>query len=251
MSAAVQTPDPTRPRRAEVAAGLRRHDRIPLVADDHAARPVPARRSIRVVTGADDLDSAGTLRAAIIATCPILLAGMGGLWSERAGVVNIGLEGQMILGTWGAAYFTYWYGPWAGLLGAAPDGRARRPAARASRPSPSASTTSSPVSRSTSSAPASPSSSPRRSSSTSRAAVSAQLTGLDTTPTVTVPGLSDAANALADKHWFVDLRRRRRFVAALTTKVSTSTSCWSSLLVVAHGVDPLAHVVRAAAAVLR
>ena len=30
-------------------------------------------------------------------------------------MVNIGLEGMMILGTWGAAYFTYWYGPWAGL----------------------------------------------------------------------------------------------------------------------------------------
>ena len=25
----------------------------------------------------------------------------------------------MLLGTWGAAYFTYWYGPWAGLVGAA------------------------------------------------------------------------------------------------------------------------------------
>ena len=24
----------------------------------------------------------------------------------------------MILGTWGAAYFTYWYGPWTGIMGA-------------------------------------------------------------------------------------------------------------------------------------
>ena len=56
---------------------------------------------IRVVTGADDIDSTGTLRAAVIATCPILMAGIGGLWAERAGVVNIGLEGQMILGTLG------------------------------------------------------------------------------------------------------------------------------------------------------
>jgi simple sugar transport system permease protein len=72
-----------------------------------------------VVTNADDITSANTIRAAILSACPILLAGMGGLWSERAGVVNIGLEGQILLGTWGAAYFTYWYGPWAGLAGAA------------------------------------------------------------------------------------------------------------------------------------
>jgi general nucleoside transport system permease protein len=75
--------------------------------------------AVRLVTNADDITSANTLRAAIMSACPILLAGMGGLWSERAGVVNIGLEGQMLLGTWGAAYFTYWYGPWVGLLGAA------------------------------------------------------------------------------------------------------------------------------------
>ena len=47
------------------------------------------------------------------------LAGLGGLWSERSGVVNIGLEGMMIVGTWGAALFGYHYGPWAGILGAA------------------------------------------------------------------------------------------------------------------------------------
>jgi general nucleoside transport system permease protein len=75
--------------------------------------------AVRMVTSADDITSANTVRAAILSACPILLAGMGGLWSERAGVVNIGLEGQMLLGTWGAAYFTYWYGPWVGLLGAA------------------------------------------------------------------------------------------------------------------------------------
>ena len=75
--------------------------------------------AVRVITGADQIDSRGSLAAAIIATCPILMAAIGGLWSERAGVVNIGLEGQMILGTWGAAYFTYYYGPWVGILGAA------------------------------------------------------------------------------------------------------------------------------------
>lgn len=75
--------------------------------------------AVRVMTGAHEIDSRGSLHAAVLATCPILLAALGGLWSERAGVVNIGLEGQMILGTWGAAYFTYWYGPMTGLVGAA------------------------------------------------------------------------------------------------------------------------------------
>src|SRR5690606_40064831 len=54
----------------------------------------------------------------LIAAVPIGLAGIGGLWSERAGVVNIGLEGMMILGTFGAGYFGYFYGPWQGVLGA-------------------------------------------------------------------------------------------------------------------------------------
>jgi simple sugar transport system permease protein len=73
---------------------------------------------LRVVTGANDLASSGALAAAIGLAVPIGLAGLGGLWSERAGVVNIGLEGMMILGTWGAGFFGYNYGPWAGLLGA-------------------------------------------------------------------------------------------------------------------------------------
>lgn len=72
---------------------------------------------VRLVTGSVPLTATTTFTAAILSTAPIALAALGGVWSERAGVVNIGLEGQMLLGTWGAAYFNWYYGPWVGLAG--------------------------------------------------------------------------------------------------------------------------------------
>lgn len=72
---------------------------------------------LRVVTGNADIASSGLISAAIALAVPIALAGLGGLWSERAGVVNIGLEGMMILGTWGAGFFGYHLGAWAGIVG--------------------------------------------------------------------------------------------------------------------------------------
>jgi general nucleoside transport system permease protein len=71
---------------------------------------------VRVLTGANDLTSRGTVQAALTAAVPIALAGLGGLWAERAGVVNIGLEGMMILGTFGAGFAGYQWGPWAGVV---------------------------------------------------------------------------------------------------------------------------------------
>jgi simple sugar transport system permease protein len=71
---------------------------------------------VRVITGADDLTSRGTVREALQWAVPIGLAGLGGLWSERAGVVNIGLEGMMILGTWFGAWAGYQWGPWTGVI---------------------------------------------------------------------------------------------------------------------------------------
>ncbi|MFG2037458.1 ABC transporter permease [Dactylosporangium sp. NPDC048998] len=70
---------------------------------------------VHLLTGADDVTSQGAIQAALQAAIPIGLAGLGGLWSERAGVVNIGLEGQMVLGTWFGAWGSLQYGPWIGL----------------------------------------------------------------------------------------------------------------------------------------
>ncbi len=70
----------------------------------------------RVITGADDLTSAGTVGTTLRVTMPILLAGLSGLWAERVGVLNIGIEGMMIFGTWFGAWGAWQFGPWQGLL---------------------------------------------------------------------------------------------------------------------------------------
>ncbi|RKS04639.1 simple sugar transport system permease protein [Nocardiopsis sp. Huas11] len=72
---------------------------------------------LRVITGQDMLVDAGTINTTLTFAVPIGLAGLGGLWAERAGVINIGLEGMMILGTWFGAYFAWTFdNPWIGLL---------------------------------------------------------------------------------------------------------------------------------------
>jgi len=73
---------------------------------------------IRWLADAPGLTSAGTVASALGAAVPIGMAGLGALWAERAGVVNIGLEGMMILGTWSAGWAGYQWGPWAALVAA-------------------------------------------------------------------------------------------------------------------------------------
>ncbi|MFF8317408.1 ABC transporter permease [Streptomyces bobili] len=70
---------------------------------------------VRLISGADGITSTGQMSTALRLAVPIGLAGLGGLWAERAGVVNIGLEGMMVLGTWFGAWAGYQWGPWTGV----------------------------------------------------------------------------------------------------------------------------------------
>ena len=60
-----------------------------------------------------------TLDATLRVAAPLILAAMAGLFSERAGVVDIGLEGKMLAGAFAAAATAAVTGSaWLGLLGA-------------------------------------------------------------------------------------------------------------------------------------
>ena len=57
------------------------------------------------------------LSASIRLSVPILLAALGGMYSERAGVVNIGLEGLMLIGAFAGVVGSYFSGScWIGAL---------------------------------------------------------------------------------------------------------------------------------------
>ncbi|MCW5875729.1 MAG: ABC transporter permease [Anaerolineales bacterium] len=68
-----------------------------------------------VASGAS-LNLAGLLRATLIRAVPITLGALSGILCERAGVVNIAIEGMMLTGAMVAAIFGSLYGLWVGLL---------------------------------------------------------------------------------------------------------------------------------------
>lgn len=71
---------------------------------------------VQWITDTDRLTAGATWGAMLRWSIPVMMAGLGGLFAERAGVVNIGLEGMMILGMWFGAWGTINYGAWTGLL---------------------------------------------------------------------------------------------------------------------------------------
>jgi simple sugar transport system permease protein len=64
-----------------------------------------------------ELLGASLLWSTVRLSTPLILAAIGGLFSERSGVINIALEGLMLAGAFTAAAVTYATGsPWIGLL---------------------------------------------------------------------------------------------------------------------------------------
>ena len=67
-----------------------------------------------------DIFNYALIASTIRLSTPLILAALGGLYSERGGVINIALEGMMLAGAFTAAAVTvFTHSPWAGLLAAA------------------------------------------------------------------------------------------------------------------------------------
>ena len=56
------------------------------------------------------------LASTIQIATPIIYAALGSVMSERGGVINIGIEGIMLLSCFAAVVGSYFWGPWAGVL---------------------------------------------------------------------------------------------------------------------------------------
>ena len=64
------------------------------------------------------LFSSVTIKGMIVAAFPIIMGALGGAFNERAGIINIGLEGIMLMSAFGAVFFSYVTGnPYIGILG--------------------------------------------------------------------------------------------------------------------------------------
>ena len=72
-----------------------------------------------------EIFNVGLLTSAVRLATPLLLAALGGMFSERSGVINIALEGLLLAGAFTAASMTWYAGsPWVGLVAAIAAGAA-------------------------------------------------------------------------------------------------------------------------------
>ncbi|HYL98671.1 MAG TPA: ABC transporter permease, partial [Blastocatellia bacterium] len=74
----------------------------------------------KIVSAFNDVVNLSLAASTVRLSTPLIMAAMGGMYSERGGVINIALEGIMLAGAFTAAAATvFTHNPWVGLLAAA------------------------------------------------------------------------------------------------------------------------------------